>query len=327
MQPNELTFEYLPVRDKTISLTPSTGGKVNCKIKYYPDNQIKISCFSKPVYNLDREKAKKAPPETIWNTWTQQYDSLEAEEPEALPKRDKPKKPRENRTDNIRRAIDKAFEIGLANDFRYFITLTLDPSKIDRYDKEIIYPKLRVWLSNMVQRNAMDYIVFPEYHKLKFGETDRAIHFHGLANAEGLTLADSGRRTKAGQTVYNLSAWKYGFSTAIELDGRAAVVRYVTKYITKDNEKILGKHYLSGGKTLQRELRADYVNISYHQFDGKEYPIPEANMTVKYKTLEFGPKEEWEDEDVLEVPDDADISASCFIPVSGPNPWNDNGRG
>ena len=83
------------------------------------------------------------------------------------------KEPEEKRIryDNMKRAIDKAFEIGLCNEFQYFITLTLDKTKIDRYDPEKIYKKLRVWLSNMVQRHQMDYILFPEYHKPEPGQT------------------------------------------------------------------------------------------------------------------------------------------------------------
>lgn len=42
------------------------------------------------------------------------------------------------RTDSMKRAIDKAYEIGLSNNFQYFVTLTLDETKIDRYNPSII---------------------------------------------------------------------------------------------------------------------------------------------------------------------------------------------
>ena len=163
------------------------------------------------------------------------------------------KEPEEKRIryDNMKRAIDKAFEIGLCNEFQYFITLTLDKTKIDRYDPEKIYKKLRVWLSNT------------------------------------LKLSDSGKKTKNGQTIYNLLGWKYGFSTVIKLDGRSAIVKYVTKYITKGNAKIFGKFYLSGGKTLKREVPAEFLNIDYASFDGQEYEILAAGMRVKYKTFDL----------------------------------------
>lgn len=99
-----------------------------------------------------------------------------------------------------------------------------------------------------------------------------------------------GRKQKNGQIEFNLSGWKYGFSTVIKLDGRSAIVRYVTKYITKSNEKILGKFYLSGGKHLKREVPADYLDYDYSSFDGQEYKIPNAGMSVKYKTFNL----DWE---------------------------------
>ena len=143
----------------------------------------------------------------------------------------------------------------------------------------------------MVQRHQMDYILFPEYHKPEPGQTERAIHFHMLANANTLKLSDSGKKTKNGQTIYNLLGWKYGFSTVIKLDGRSAIVKYVTKYITKGNAKIFGKFYLSGGRTLKREVPAEFLNIDYASFDGQEYEIPAAGMRVKYKTFNL----DWEE--------------------------------
>ena len=59
----------------------------------------------------------------------------------------------------------------------------------------------------------------------------------------------------------------------------------MTKYITKGNAKIFGKFYLSGGKTLKREVPAEFMNIDYASFEGQEYTIPGTGMRVKYKTF------------------------------------------
>ena len=298
-----------PKEYRVLRPVPEPDIKFNCRVKYFPGDKISITCFSKPVFNPYKaelhgkeekpiESLKEYDPETgemaykfvegktILCPFTGKYVPLVIE---------KRKKNNEIRSDSIKRAIDKAFEIGLANDFRYFITLTLDETKIDRYDTKKIYKKLRDWLSNRVKRNQMDYILFPEYHKLREGETERAIHFHGLVNAKNLRLVNSGKTTKNGQIIYNLDNWKYGFSTAIELDGSPAVVSYVTKYITKDNTRIFGKTYFSGGRTLKREVPTDFMNKDYASFDGQEYFIPSANMSVKYKifNLDFDiPKED-----------------------------------
>lgn len=287
--------------------------KFNTRVKYLPGNVLKISCFSSQIFNPNKaEKIKPdeqyEPPEilfdidpesgekmyrfvegkTAYNPFTDTFMPISV-------MRD-PNSP--TRMDSIKRAIDKAFEIGLANNFQYFITLTLDEKKIDRYDKHEIYTKLKVWLSNMVSRYGMDYILFPEYHKLEDGKTERAIHFHGLVNAQKLNLIDSGKKTKNGQTIFNLENWKFGFSTVIELDGRQNVVSYVTKYVTKENTKLFGKHYFSGGRTLTRELPREYLNIDYQKFDGTEYKIKAANMSVKYKTLNLDELSKTQGEDI-----------------------------
>lgn len=270
---------------------PLGEGKYNAKVRYEPGNRIRITCFSRPIFNPDGLEpirfpytGQVDPRPQIWNPFTDRVEYVS-----------KFYDPQARREDSIKRAIDKAFEIGLSNDFRYFITLTLSREKIDRYNLAEIYPKLKNWLSNRVSRNQMDYLLFPEYHKQKKGETRPAVHFHLLANAEGLQLADSGKRTQSGQPIYNLPGWKYGFSTCIELDGRPAIVRYVTKYIIKGNQTILGKSYLSGGKTLKRSLPCEYLNCEYEEFEGREYHIPDAHMSVKYRTYDLDMPEQ-EDE-------------------------------
>lgn len=293
--------EYVNHPNKSIA-APSKDFEVkyNCRVRYYPDNQIKVTCFSKAIFNPDCvERRKKPKPEkpSIYKydpiTDSMSYREVEGKtvfnpltgkiQPYTQLRLDK-----ERRGDNLKRSIDKAFEIGLSNDFQYFVTLTLDKNKIDRYNKSLIYKKLRSWLCNKVQRNQMDYILFPEYHKLEEGQTERAIHFHALVNAQNLNLVDSGRKTETGQTIYNLDDWKYGFSTVIELDGRTAVVRYVMKYISKENESIFDRAYLSGGKTLKRHVPQEFLNMDYASFEGDEYYIPAAKMSVKYKTFNLG---------------------------------------
>lgn len=290
-----------------ISPLPSSDALYNTKVRYEPGNRIRISCFSRPIYNPDGFEQVKLPYSgrvdyRVWNPFTgrmEEYDLLpDFSSPQELCSllEDESSKAQEPRSDSVKRSIDKAFEIGLSNDFRYFLTLTLDKSKIDRYDKDIIYPKLKNWLSNRVSRNKMDYLLFAEYHKQKENEEQPAIHFHALINAEGLQLWDSGLRTKSGQTIYNLPSWKYGFSRVIELDGRPAIVRYVTKYITKENQRILGRFYLSGGKTLRRSLPCEYMNRDYASFEGAEYHIPDAHLSVKYRTYDLDMPEEGVDE-------------------------------
>lgn len=176
---------------------------------------------------------------------------------------------------SMRRARAKVRRLALANEFRFFVTLTLDEMMVDRYDMGAIVKKLNAWCSNAVQRQGLRYVLVPERHK------DGAIHFHGFFN-DALPVVDSGTirvpghkkprkpRSKAqraewldagGQVVYNLPAWNLGFTTALELHGEyPAAVAYVCKYIGKGGDKPAGRWYYSGGDFQAPEV--EYLEMS-----------------------------------------------------------------
>lgn len=176
---------------------------------------------------------------------------------------------------SMRRARGKLRRLALSNEFKYFVTLTIDPSKVDSCDGVAVVKKLNAWCSNAVQRHGLKYILVPERHK-KGG-----IHFHGFFN-DALPAVDSGtikvpgakkpRRPRSnaertewlaagGQIVYNLPGWTLGFTTAMELHGEyPAAVAYVCKYIGKDGEKPAGRWYYSGGELVESSV--EYVEIS-----------------------------------------------------------------
>lgn len=156
-----------------------------------------------------------------------------------------------------RRARVAVRDLGLCNDFRFFVTLTLDRTRINRYDPREILRHLNHWLDNNVRRRGLKYVLVPERHK------DGAIHFHGFFN-NALEAVDSGHKDKGGHTVYNLPGWGWGFSTAIELYGeRAAAVAYTCKYISKAQEKIGGRWYYSGGDLKRPDVV--WCDVDYHK--------------------------------------------------------------
>ena len=191
---------------------------------------------------------------------------------------------------SMRRARGMVRRIALANDFRYFVTLTLDSMMVDRYDMGQIVKKLNAWCSNMVQRKGLRYVLVPERHK------DGAIHFHGFFN-DALEAVDSGtirvpgykkpRRPRSkqqrsewlsagGQVVYNLPAWSLGYTTAIQVYGEyPAAVAYVCKYIGKGGEKIAGRWYYSGGDLAQPDV--EYMEIGaadlLAEYEGKAFAL------------------------------------------------------
>lgn len=180
---------------------------------------------------------------------------------------------------SMRRARAKLRRLALANGFDYFVTLTLDPDRIDRYDGAAVTKALGRWCDNMVRRHGLRYILVPEQHK------DGAFHFHGFMAGEGLIAADSGIQWD-GRPVYNLPQWTLGFTTAQRLYGEySAAVGYCCKYIGKQQgQRPLGRWYYSGGALA--EPARSYAAVSYRDLaedykdEAVELEIPGSRLLV-----------------------------------------------
>lgn len=179
------------------------------------------------------------------------------------------------------------------------VTFTLDKDKIDRYEPKEVKRAVNNWLYNNSKRKNLSYLVVPELHQ------DGAIHFHGLTNEalqtefsetfliKGIKMKPIKETTlrKKGfkpddeevQKVYNVSNFPYGFTTAVELDENCeGVARYMTKYITKDLQKIFGNYYCCGGN-VKRELPYFITNLDYEKIEhATEVEVPVINSAVKY---------------------------------------------
>lgn len=229
----------------------------NSRVKIYPNDIYKYTVFNKLIFNPYNAE--------LINKNNSRVDYIKSDNPVT-------------RDDSIKRAKDKIFDIAFVNSslWQFFVTLTLDKTKIDRYDKKEINKKLKKWLSNMVINYNLNYLIIPEYHK------DGAIHFHGLISGDDLRLSYVGL-DKKGRELYNLNSWRLGFNSCVRLDdNRAAVSSYITKYVTKDTLKILGNVYYAGGRSLLRDCPAEYCNIDYADFQGREFKIPNTKIKVKY---------------------------------------------
>lgn len=181
----------------------------------------------------------------------------------------------ENRRKSFNRAKNKLFDLLMSNtDVGFFVTLTFDQEKIDRYSYSDIVRKLSQWLDNRVRRCGLRYILVPEFHK------DGAVHFHGFMNAEVLNIEKArspktGRLLSAkGKQIYNVNDFKYGFTTAIkigeDINERISCAKYTYKYITKTKgQKVGGRYYLHGGNLLQPSFELADVNY----FDVREQAI------------------------------------------------------
>lgn len=222
----------------------SADTKTNARVKVYLEKvtlQVSNSnIFPTADWEKPMQRDKYEPP----------YNPLDGEmgvEKERFVPVDKERSIRESK----RRAKSKVRDIALCNRFQFMFTWTLDPKKVDRTDSAAVYAKVRGFLTNMTQRKGFTYVAMPEYHKLKSGEDKPGIHFHGLCSLGGVCIERSMKRNrprldKNQRPVYNMTDWSLGWSTVVPLDGDyERAVNYITKYITKQDTKILGKYYLS----------------------------------------------------------------------------------
>ncbi len=234
-------------------------------MKLYPDGTFNITCCNKDIFT------------------TQGYEIASYENNECnknTPKNYDTSNP--SRKDSIRRAKAKVHDISLLNQFDYFVTLTLSTEKIgDRYDKQLVKEKLNTWLKNMVTRHNLIYLLLPEYHK------DGAIHMHMLCSGD-LDLYNTGYYDKNRKEIIGLKNWKFGFSSVYQIYGdRSHVSKYITKYVTKDSQKIFGKFYYSGGKGIKRDVPFKVLDIDFNALvDLKKYDITGTNTSFCYPTMD-----------------------------------------
>lgn len=295
----------------------------NTKVKVYPDGSYVLIRCNKKIFKskfFETSETKNTEQIELYSIWSDLFTSLDENvitfrDDYGVPfkfwdvSKDEQFKPRKEfkecvvREDSVKRAKDAIFDIVYMNEWKYFITITFSKEDVDRTDPKEIIKKLNKWLDNRRQRKGLAYVLVPEYHE-KGG-----IHCHALINDCDLGYVDSGTRLIKGfskpvrlttirekhlceraditeddlKVVYNISDWKYGFSTAIETYGEPSqLAYYVTKYITKDVKKIFGKFYWSS-KNIKRKPEMIFANTD---FDDKLpcYDMPEINRKYQYES-------------------------------------------
>lgn len=162
-------------------------------------------------------------PDTMWtNVFTGRYEKAPTEMKEPDPER--------SARVSMNRTVTKVYHLARSNVWDWFFTLTFDPAKVDSFDYEQCVKSLKSWLDTIRRFSPdMRYLMVPEKH-----ESGR-YHFHGLfAGCENIAFVESGHYTKSGDTIYNVGNYKLGWSTATRVKDNSRVVKYISKYITKD---------------------------------------------------------------------------------------------
>lgn len=196
------------------------------------------------------------------------------------------KEGRTPKKENVRRAKDMIFDLIYLNQFDYFATFTFNPKKTDSFDVSEVMRKVKKWLNNHQHRNNLKYVMIPEYHK------SGRIHLHMLYSGN-LELVASGKWTKTGKPIYNCKSWSYGFSTVIPCDdNRAKLAFYVSKYVTKDVQRIFGKYYYSS-QGLCRECPVEYGNRNFGDIPTESRYVEAIDIRFKYESsIQFNSAED-----------------------------------
>lgn len=259
-----------------------------CREKIYPDGSAEILICDRPIFCV--------------GGWENEKDST-------VPRRnrDRALASAADLERSARRAASKVRDLALCNSFQTFVTLTLDQTQIDRYDRDQVVRKMSTWCDNHVRRDGLRYVLVPELHQ------DGALHFHGFFGwddpamkerwcRDSGTISVSGRKhpvrvrsdrhrasllAQGGQVVYNLPKWTLGFTTAIDLYGDYhQAVTYVCKYIRKQTTgpaagRICGRWYYHGGCDGQPMVYLSNHEIrNFLSYPGAyHFDVPEARAS------------------------------------------------
>lgn len=244
--------------------------------------------FDEETGEIKEHKRKSREPGTImFNPFTGEYERMvEYDEAEAKAER--------SVYVSRSRTVHMIYDIARANKWEWFVTLTFNPDKVNRYDYTDCTKKLSQWLKNAKKKSSdMKYIVVPELHK------DGAYHFHGLfADCEELGFVDSGV-SYSGRPVYNVGSYKLGFTTAMKIDDLSKTCSYLTKYITKElcaNTKNKKRYWTSRNVELPEVIDLHVENLTFFRryfVDGANFvkTVNTEYAAVTYIELEKGASE------------------------------------
>lgn len=194
----------------------------------------------------------------------------------------------DNSLSRTRRLI---LEKALCNPWSHFVTLTIDPNKFDRYNLSSFYKVFSQWLRDKRKKGFdIKYLLVPELHN-----TDNSWHLHGLFYGlpplqKFSSLINSPKKIPLKLLYSDFEYWqdywdKFGFCSfgAIRSPVRSAF--YVSKYITKDHNKLVSSlgakmFYCSQGLNiplLQMEVYGHSSKLD--EFLQQDYDFCSVGMT------------------------------------------------
>lgn len=229
----------------------------NVRIKTFPDGHKQYLWSSELIFRLDEDND---PPELVkavkakrkrQRLFREIYALDRGEDDDASPGY-------ERRRNNMSHSINEVYDIARSNDFNWFITLTFDKNKVNRYDYDSCSKAIRLFTKRL-ERLGCKWLIVPEQHK------DGAYHFHGLVAGE-LPLIPSGKTcyNEAAQQelpIYNLANYEFGFTTVTQVMKPDRTASYITKYLTKQIAVPKGKKCYWASRSLARPT-VEYVDAT-----------------------------------------------------------------
>lgn len=194
--------------------------------------------------------------------------------------------------ESFARSKRTVIDYGMNNDWDYFVTITFDGKKVDRYNAQRVLQKLQDALKDY--RRYYDsnfaYVLVPELHD------DGAIHWHGLFKIGRTDLIERHWDYEKHCIYYRIDLF-YRRLGRFRLDKVATtptyVAAYITKYMTKANERIFQRRYicskgLNKGTVIFDSTGDDAGELYYYMetardFDGKRIePVVRKDFVTIY---------------------------------------------
>lgn len=167
--------------------------------------------------------------------------------------------------DNSKRAMQKVYNLARSNNWDWFLTMTLSPDKVDRYDYDDSVKAMQHYC-DIMRKQGNKWLMVPEQHK------DGAWHFHALV--EGPLKMERAVNPKTGEPlsdrshrpIYNVTNYKYGYTTITPVGAQAKAAGYLTKYLSKKMDVPKGRKRYWASKSLL-EPDVEYYQIGRADFD------------------------------------------------------------
>lgn len=183
---------------------------------------------------------------------------------------------KERKTESLRTSLSRTkrtlYELAACNPWLFFVTITLDPQRWNRFDPEGLQKAFsdesKRWRNRQVKGvkpyAGYRYLFVPEPHE------NGAVHVHGFVTLipepqlAPYTLGEVNSaaplpeyvcdKVRAGEPIFHCTEWErlFGWNTVVPIDDPDRAASYITKYITKSLGALDAKTRIWHSRGLQR---------------------------------------------------------------------------